>query len=115
MQNRKGGAQTCLRWPPYSQLSTDNELLPSRLRQIERGVNRLQRRNHLIRPAVNVQPQRPPLVRLQGFEVAQGLRVLQRAEAVCRTGNVEIERVIIGELEEHAVVRPAFVQLAGAV
>ena len=49
----------------------------------------------------------------QDVEVATGLRRLDHAEAVGMAGHVDIGRIVAGDLQEHAGVRPALVGLPG--
>ena len=62
---------------------------------------------------LEVDPQRATATLHQHLEVAAGLRGLDHAEAVGMAGHVDIGRIVAGDLQEHAGIRPAFVGLPG--
>src|SRR5437763_4244497 len=62
-----------------------------------------------------VDAEQPPVARGERLVIADGLRAAQHAEAESLAGDGHVLAAAAGELQEHAVVRAAFVQLTGGV
>src|SRR3569833_1145543 len=88
------------------------ELLMNQLAQCVRyrGIEHLQPRTDI---ALEVDSQCAPAALGQHVEVAAGLCRLDDAEARLLSGDRKILRIVSGDLQEHAAVRPALVGLAG--
>src|SRR5207248_7158663 len=96
--------------PPRSAAGTSP---PPASRRRERFPRQLQ---ELARIAVlEVDAQRTPAARLQHLEIAARLRREERRESVGLPRDGDIGATVDGDLHEHAVVRPALVQLSRRV
>ena len=80
---------------------------------LERCIHRT---SQLRQPRIDIlemDTQRAPTALHQHLEIAARLRRLHHAEAVGMAGHVDIGRIVAGDLQEHAGIRPAFVGLPG--
>src|SRR5205085_12001192 len=66
-------------------------------------------------PAADAHPQHGQPARLERAQVADRLRLFEHAEAVGLTGNGDVGRVLLDDLHEDPLWRPALVELAGGV
>ena len=82
-------------------------------------IHEINRRQQLIQPldhiAGNVQANGAALMGLQRLHIPDGLRVVERGEAVRRIRDGDVMRVICRDEEEYTRIRPTLVQLARAV